>query len=60
MAIPHGGSTVADYVTLSIGVASMIPSPQLSSHLLINMADEALYQAKKAGRNRIISRACCA
>jgi diguanylate cyclase (GGDEF)-like protein len=60
MAIPHAGSTVADYVTLSIGVASMIPSPQLSSHLLINMADEALYQAKKAGRNRIISRACCA
>ena len=42
-------------VTMSIGVASVIPSPQSSIEDLIELADQALYAAKNAGRNRVMS-----
>ena len=41
-------------VTLSIGVASMVPSADTSPLDLIGSADRALYQAKHAGRNRVV------
>ena len=39
-------------VTLSIGVASF-PEDTNNVGDLVTMADEALYQAKRAGRNRV-------
>lgn len=39
-------------ITISIGVAS-IPSDTLDSEELIRIADQRLYEAKKAGRNRV-------
>ena len=51
--IPHADSTVADHITLSIGVATLIPSESLSSFDLLRCADELLYSAKRKGRNRI-------
>ncbi|WP_019499711.1 diguanylate cyclase domain-containing protein [Pseudanabaena sp. PCC 6802] len=53
--IPHSGSKATDYVTLSIGVCSLIPQPHLSLRDLIARADEHLYQAKNEGRNRIVA-----
>lgn len=50
--IPHAGSLVSKFVTLSLGVASFIPNFELSPHILITSADVALYQAKLAGRDR--------
>ena len=40
-------------VTLSIGVASALPSPECRSEQLVARADKALYAAKTGGRNRV-------
>ena len=40
------------YVTISLGVHSLVPSSESNPELLIALADKALYQAKKEGRNR--------
>ncbi len=49
--IPHNGSHIASYVTLSMGVATLVPHKDISSDTLINHADKALYQSKTDGRN---------
>lgn len=54
-ALPHVTSTVAPHVTVSIGVASMVPVHEHSSTLLLEQADINLYQAKQSGRNRVCS-----
>ncbi len=53
--IPHVASDVAAHVTVSVGVAAMVPLHNQSSMLLIEQADVGLYQAKQKGRNRICS-----
>lgn len=52
--IPHEYSNVAEVVTISLGVASVIPKDDESLYYLINCADEALYGAKSNGRNQIV------
>lgn len=49
----HAGSKVSEFVTLSLGVACVIPSPESSIEQLITGADKALYQAKTEGRDRL-------
>lgn len=52
-ALPHGASTVAEVVTVSIGVASLRPGQEPGDEAeLIAHADRALYRAKHGGRNR--------
>ncbi|MGD1808631.1 diguanylate cyclase [Dapis sp. BLCC M126] len=50
-AIPHEKSEVSAVVSLSLGIASMIPTLESSPNTLIEMADQALYQAKDRGRD---------
>jgi diguanylate cyclase (GGDEF)-like protein len=51
--IEHKKSTVAHYVTVSVGVAEMYPGQENHPSELVSAADEALYKAKDSGRNRI-------
>jgi diguanylate cyclase (GGDEF)-like protein len=47
------GATRLVTVTASLGIASFPSNDITSSELLLRYADEALYEAKRAGRNRI-------
>lgn len=53
--IPHGGSSISSHITLSMGVACLVPLPDTTfSQLMIN-AERALQQAKSDGRDRVIA-----
>ncbi len=43
------------YITISIGISCLNDTAEKSSKELITMADRALYQAKRSGRNKVIS-----
>lgn len=50
--IPHEKSKICPYVTVSMGIAAMSPSPAENHEILIKAADDLLYKAKENGRNR--------
>lgn len=54
LALPHARSTTSDRITVSIGVAIITPGAERSLAGAVQMADEALYQAKEEGRNRVV------
>lgn len=49
--IPHEASSVAKHVTISVGVATLVPGGEDLPDILVKRADERLYDAKRAGRN---------
>lgn len=53
LSIPHSASDAAPYVTVSFGVANIVPCQAGNPEMLLNMADQGLYAAKAAGRNRV-------
>jgi len=54
MKMYHPLSEISKYVTISVGMASVIPNEQNSPTQLLDEADKALYEAKHSGRNRCV------
>ena len=51
--LPHASSLVSHYVTLSMGIVSLISSVDQSPQNLVAATDQLLYRAKQSGRNQI-------
>jgi diguanylate cyclase (GGDEF)-like protein len=49
------GSNEQISITISAGIASLVPHTEQNSQIIYDIADEMLYRAKRTGRNRI----CC-
>lgn len=56
--IDHPKSEVSQYVTLSLGIASIIPTVNSHPTILVDAADKALYEAKAIGRDRVMLNQC--
>lgn len=52
----YNQSAVSECVTVSIGIASTIPTLEYSPEVLFAVADKGLYEAKKQGRNRAVAK----
>ncbi|WP_341659153.1 diguanylate cyclase domain-containing protein [Vibrio sp.] len=50
--LEHSASKVCPILTVSIGIASIVPEPSDKSEDIVALADSALYQAKANGRNQ--------
>lgn len=53
--LPHSASRVAPHITMSFGVATIVPRQHDELKTFIKSADQLLYRAKTQGRNRIAS-----
>lgn len=54
LGIGHVRSGVASKISLSQGIASVVPAHDTTPESIIELADQALYQAKQQGRNRYV------
>ncbi|MET0117601.1 MAG: diguanylate cyclase [Sedimenticola sp.] len=52
--VPHPDSDISPYVTISVGVATTVPQKNEQASSLVTNADNALYQAKQTGRNKVV------
>ena len=52
----HGSAaSPVGFVTISVGVASIVPTKGANAQRLVEIADAGLYQAKRCGRNVVVA-----
>lgn len=51
--LPHPESKISPYVTMSFGITTIIPDNNIQQEELLSRADEALFESKRNGRNKI-------
>ncbi|MBU2954078.1 diguanylate cyclase [Marinobacter sp. F3R08] len=49
--IQHESNPVEPFLTISIGISTVVPTNDLTMESLVSAADEALYKVKRSGRN---------
>ena len=54
--IEHKSSQVSPYVSISLGVTTLMPSQDMAVSTLVDTADLGLYEAKRRGRNQVVLR----
>ncbi|WP_392408617.1 diguanylate cyclase domain-containing protein [Chlorogloeopsis fritschii] len=52
--IEHTGSPISAYVSVSLGISSLVPEQGTAPEILIEQSDQKLYSAKQQGRNQIV------
>lgn len=55
LGVEHSASSVGHYLTISVGAATTVPQRDGSLSSLLEAADRALYEAKRSGKNRVVT-----
>jgi diguanylate cyclase (GGDEF)-like protein len=55
LGLEHRGSKASNLVTVTLGAATTVPKPEQDPEALLALADHKLYEAKLAGRNRVLA-----
>ena len=53
--IPHPQSKISSFLTVSLGVATLVPTDKDTTLAFIDTVDRLLYRAKQEGRNRVVA-----
>lgn len=56
LAVPHPHNASYKCVTVSMGISSVMPTPNITPEQLLTFVDGCMYEAKETGRNKFVSR----